>query len=74
MKASDLQGTLVRTESGQRLGRVTELRVESGEVTTLVCGKSGLLQRFTSSARGHRVKWSDVRRVTAQEIVVADRP
>jgi sporulation protein YlmC with PRC-barrel domain len=74
MKASDLQGTLVRTESGRRLGRVTELRVESGEVTTLVCGKSGLLQRFTSSVRGHRVKWSDVRRVTAKEIVVADRP
>jgi sporulation protein YlmC with PRC-barrel domain len=72
MNSSDLQGKRVRTEAGQGLGRVVEIHAEAGEVTALTCGRGGVLQRFTSSRRGHRVKWSQVRRITDREVVIAD--
>jgi sporulation protein YlmC with PRC-barrel domain len=72
MTAADLQGKRVVTEGGRRLGHVDEIVTAEGEVTALVCGRGGLLQRFIASHRGHRVKWARVRRVTAREIVVSD--
>jgi sporulation protein YlmC with PRC-barrel domain len=71
MRAADLQGKRVVDEAGKRLGHVDEIHVENGQVTALAVGRGGLLQRFTSSHRGHRVAWADVRKITPQEIVVA---
>jgi sporulation protein YlmC with PRC-barrel domain len=73
MRSSDLQGKRVVTETGKRLGRIREIHLRGDEVTALTVGGGGFLQRFTSSRRGHRVEWTDVRRVTDREIVVADR-
>jgi sporulation protein YlmC with PRC-barrel domain len=72
LKACDLQGKLVRTRSGQRLGHVDELSAEGGAVKTLICGKRGLLQRFTQSRGGRRVDWERVVEVGPREIVVED--
>ena len=73
MRTSDLQGKAVRTQGGERLGRVREIHLREGAVSYLTCGGAGLLKRFTASRRGRRVDWADVRQVTAREIVVADR-
>lgn len=72
MKSSDLQGRPVRTESGERLGRVGEIHTAGGVVTALTCGGGGFLQRFVASRRGRRVDWDRVLRVTPREIVVRD--
>jgi len=70
--AGQLQGMPVRTEAGGKLGRVSEIHVRDGEVTSLVCGPSGLLQRFTASRRGRRVAWKRILRIEANEIVARD--
>lgn len=73
IRSADLQGKRVRTEEGQRLGRVAEVHTKDGEVTVLVCGARGLLKRFRASRGGAEVRWQDVRRLTDREIVVAAR-
>jgi sporulation protein YlmC with PRC-barrel domain len=73
MRAADLQGKPVRSEGGERLGRVREIHLRGAEVGSLTCGGFGFLQRFTASRRGHRIAWTDVLRITDREIVVADR-
>jgi sporulation protein YlmC with PRC-barrel domain len=73
MRSSDLQGKRVVTENGERLGHVDEIHLEDGVVSALTCGGGGLLQRFTASRLGHRVKWDRVRKITDKEIVVADQ-
>ena len=85
MRLSDLMHRQVVTESGERLGRIHDLRGElRGDrlvLTGLVVGPRGWLEhlglRFTDGGgRSHRaaagaVPWSDVIRVGA-EIVVRD--
>jgi sporulation protein YlmC with PRC-barrel domain len=73
IRGVDLQGKAIRSEEGQRLGHVYEVHVRDGEVTTLVCGGRGLLERFRASRNGVQVRWEDVRRLTEHEIVVAPR-
>lgn len=73
MRSSDLQGKRVVTVSGKRLGRVDEIHLKGDEVSALTYGGGGLLQRFTSTRRGHRLAWADVQRITDREIVVPDR-
>jgi sporulation protein YlmC with PRC-barrel domain len=70
MRSADLQGKRVVTEAGQRLGRVSEIHTKGDEVAALTVGRGGFLQRFTSSRRGRRVEWAEVRRITGEEIVV----
>jgi sporulation protein YlmC with PRC-barrel domain len=73
MRASDLQCKQVRDDHGRRLGRLDELHIRDGVVTTLVCGPVGLLQRFMASRAGRRVPWSDVIAVTPDAIIVTTR-
>ena len=73
IRSADLQGMRVVAEDGRSLGRVSEIHVQDGAVTVLVCGGRGLLQRFRSSRGGRRIAWEDVRRLAGHEIVVADR-
>jgi sporulation protein YlmC with PRC-barrel domain len=71
IRASDLEGKTVRREDGEVLGVVFELRVEDGQLQTLIFGRRGFWQRLGSSRGGHRVDWHDVVRITADEIVIA---
>jgi sporulation protein YlmC with PRC-barrel domain len=73
MRAGDLQGLMVRTEDGRRLGRVSEIHLRGDEVSFLACGRTGWLQRFLPAHGGHRVAWDEVRQVTPAEIVIAPR-
>ena len=72
IRLSDLDQAKVRRESGERLGRVHEVHAKGGQVTTLVCGAMGLLERLSSSRAGRRIAWSDVVSVSRGEIVVRD--
>jgi sporulation protein YlmC with PRC-barrel domain len=84
VKVSDLLGVTVRTESGERLGRVHDLRAELGgktpRVTGICIGKLGLVERLgigaPSSAarlRTHDViAWTDIVRADRRGIVVRD--
>lgn len=84
MRLSDLLGLDVRTESGQHLGHVHDLR---GELTTrtlkltgLVVGGLGILERLGIGAprRGDRIRthdvvpWSAVVRADRRGVVVKD--
>ena len=83
-RLSDLLGTHVHTESGDQLGRVHDLRAEltsrSLEVTGLVVGELGLLERLGIGApeSGARIRtrdvvpWSAVVRADRRAIVVRD--
>lgn len=84
MRLSDVLGLSVHTESGERLGRVHDVRAEltsrSLRVTGLVVGGFGVLERLglgaPSSALRLRsndvLKWSRVVRVDRRGVVVKD--
>jgi sporulation protein YlmC with PRC-barrel domain len=73
MRACELQNKIVRGEDGRRLGRLDELYIRNGVVTTLVVGPAGLLQRFTASRAGRRIPWRRVIAIEADAIVVSSR-
>jgi sporulation protein YlmC with PRC-barrel domain len=84
IRFSDLHGVHVRTESGERLGRVHDLRAErttrSLEITGLIVGKLGLLERLGIGApeSGARIRtrdvvpWSAVIRADRRGVVIRD--
>jgi sporulation protein YlmC with PRC-barrel domain len=84
MRLSDLLGSEVRTESGDKLGHVHDVRAEltrqSLKVTGLVVGGAGLLERLGIGAprtrariRAHdTVPWSAVIRADRRGVVVED--
>lgn len=83
-RLSDLLSASIHTESGERLGRVHDLRAEltsrSFKVTGLVVGKLGVLERLGVGApeSGARIRthdvvpWSAVVRADRRGIVVRD--
>lgn len=84
MRLSTLLGLEVKTESGDRVGRVydvrAELRPRSLRVTGLVVGRVGLLERLGIGAttaseriRSHDVvAWRDVVRADRRGVVIKD--
>jgi sporulation protein YlmC with PRC-barrel domain len=84
MRVSDLLNVEVRTQSGERLGRVHDLRAEltpqTLKVKGLVVGGLGLLERLGVGApkSGARIRtrdvvpWSAVIRADRRGIVVRD--
>ena len=84
MRLSDLLGLEVRTESGDRLGRVhdvrADLRPRSLAITGLVVGRIGLLERLGLGAPGSSarvrsddvVPWTSVVRADRRGVVVED--
>ena len=84
MRLSDLLGLSVDTESGERLGRVHDVRAEltSNEVrvTGLVVGPLGILERLGFGDPKSRalarskdiVRWSAVVRADRRGVVVRD--
>ena len=66
---SQLVGKPVRTEGGELVGHVREVRAKDDRVDTLICGASGFLQRLSGARTGRRVKWQQVLRVTSKEII-----
>ena len=84
MRVSDLLNVEVRSESGERLGRVHDLRAEltprTLKVKGLVVGKFGLLERLGVGApqSGARIRtrdvvpWSAVIRADRRGIIVRD--
>jgi sporulation protein YlmC with PRC-barrel domain len=77
VRISDLLGSPVRTEAGERLGRVHDVRADLGErtlrVTGLVVGKWGLLERLGLGAPGSAVRIRSHDVVPWKEVVRADR-
>lgn len=86
MNVSDLLGSRVRTEDGESLGRVHDVRAELGprslKVTGLVVGKWAVLERLGLGAPGSRVRirsrdvvpWKDVVRADRRGVVVRRPP
>jgi sporulation protein YlmC with PRC-barrel domain len=81
IRASDLIGCAVRTESGERLGRVHDIRaraVDGGwQLDGLMVGRGGMIARMTGSSseplvRGDVVPWSRVTRLDEGLISVRD--
>jgi sporulation protein YlmC with PRC-barrel domain len=84
MRLSDLLGLEVRTESGEKLGRVYDARAvltrQSLRLTGLVVGQPGLLERIGLGAPRTRtrirthdsVPWSAVIRADRRGVVVKD--
>jgi sporulation protein YlmC with PRC-barrel domain len=72
IRASDLLGCAVRTESGAKLGRVHDLRVERAgdcwRLAGLMVGHRGMLARLTggkgeSTRAGDIVPWESITRL-----------
>jgi sporulation protein YlmC with PRC-barrel domain len=86
MRLTDFLNVQVITESGDKLGRVHDLRAERSprtlNVTGLVIGKLGLLERLGVGApeSGARIRtqdvipWSAVVRADRRRVVVRDDP
>jgi sporulation protein YlmC with PRC-barrel domain len=84
MRLSNLLGLEVRTESGEGLGRVRDVRGEltrqSLKVTGLVVGQAGLLERLGLGAPRSQMRiraqdfvpWSTLMRLDGRGVVVRD--
>ena len=84
MRLGELLGIQVRTESGERIGRVYDVRGEltrqALKVTGLVVGRAGVLERLGLGAPESEVRirtrdvvpWSAVVRVDRRGVVVRD--
>ena len=84
IRASDLIGAVARTESGERLGRVHDLRAHSSGdggwlLMGLVTGPNGLLARFQGGdeeeavrAGGNVIPWEAVVRLEEGIVIVRD--
>jgi sporulation protein YlmC with PRC-barrel domain len=84
VRLSDLLGLQVETESGDRLGRVHDVRADLStaelRITGLVVGGAGILERLGFGApraqartRAHRVvPWDRVVRADRRGVVVKD--
>jgi sporulation protein YlmC with PRC-barrel domain len=81
IRASDLIGCTVRTDSGKDLGHVHDLRARSIEggwqLDGLIVGRGGMLARMTGSSsdplvRGDVVPWSRITRLADGLISVRD--
>jgi sporulation protein YlmC with PRC-barrel domain len=84
MRATDLLGAVTVTESGERLGRIRELRVErdreSWRLTGLVISGTGLLERLGALGIkreepivGHDAyPWDSVLRLESGTVVIRD--
>jgi sporulation protein YlmC with PRC-barrel domain len=71
-RLADLIGKRVQTESGIYLGRAHEVRAKDGEVTAIICGPLGFLQRLFPTRRGRRIPWERVRGITSSAIICDD--
>lgn len=69
IRASDLLGCVVRTESGERVGRVHDLRasaIDGGwQLDGLLVGRYGMIARLTGSGpdpmvRGNVIPWGAI--------------
>jgi len=86
VNVSDLLGSRVRTEDGESLGRVHDVRAELGprslKITGLVVGRWGVLERLGLGAPGSGVRirsrdvvpWKDVVRADRRGVVVRRPP
>jgi sporulation protein YlmC with PRC-barrel domain len=84
VRVSEIIGLEVKTESGDKVGRVYDVRAEltqrSLKVTGLVVGRRGLMERLGIDApeASERVRtpdelpWSDVVRLDRRGVVVRD--
>ena len=74
MRLSDLRDRKIRTVSGETLGRVHEVHCRNGKVTALIAGPGSLIERWTGKTQGRRIPWEFVRKIEAEQIVVASDP
>jgi sporulation protein YlmC with PRC-barrel domain len=83
IRASDLLGCVVHTESGKRVGRVHDLRAKTTEgdclLIGLVVGRGGMFARLTGAGAGARatrggdvVPWHAITRLEDGQITVRD--
>jgi sporulation protein YlmC with PRC-barrel domain len=82
IRASDLIGCVVRSESGDHLGHVHDLRARPAnggwELEGLVVGRGGMVARMTGSSsdavvRGDLVPWGQITRLDEGVVSVRDR-
>jgi hypothetical protein len=84
IRASDLIGCTLRTESGERLGRVHDLRAEAVDdgwrLVGLVVGRRGMLARLIGDTgpdplvRGDVIAWGAVTALGDGFVEVRDEP
>jgi sporulation protein YlmC with PRC-barrel domain len=81
IRASDLVGAVVRTEGGEKLGRVHDLRAHSSgdgwQLMGLVTGPKGLLARFQggddeATRAGNVIPWEAITRLEEGVVIVRD--
>ncbi len=81
IRASDLIGCVLRSESGERLGRVHDLRAEAVDdgwkLVGLVVGRGGMAARLIGSGpdpllRGETIPWQAVTSLEDGLVIVRD--
>jgi sporulation protein YlmC with PRC-barrel domain len=83
IRASDLLGCVVHTESGKKVGRVHDLRAKTTQddclLVGLVVGRGGMLARLVGDGIGRRgcnsgnlIPWEMVTRLADGHIIVRD--
>jgi sporulation protein YlmC with PRC-barrel domain len=71
-RTCDLEGKIVRDQSGENYGHVFEIQIKEGHLEALICGPGGFLQRLKSSHKGRRIAWHRVRHVGSEILIAND--
>jgi sporulation protein YlmC with PRC-barrel domain len=73
MRLHELDEAKVMDEDGRKIGHVHEVHAKDGQITTLAYGFGGFIQRMASNSAGKRIRWSDVKAVTKDGIVIRSK-
>jgi sporulation protein YlmC with PRC-barrel domain len=73
IRTADLEGKIVRDETGRVYGHVFEIQIKDGCLHTLLCGRRAFWHRLAPSRGGHRIAWSQVKDVRQNHLLI-DKP
>ena len=70
IRLTELRDKPIRTEDGEKLGRVHEVHCNEGRIVALMSGPGSLIERLTARTGGRKIPWECVTSITPDRVVV----
>ena len=70
IRLTDLRDKPIRTQGGDKLGRVHEVHCDGGRIVALMSGPGSLIERLTARTEGRRIPWECVKRIERDYVLV----
>ena len=70
IRLTGLRDKPIRTQGGDRLGRVHEVHCDGGRIVALMSGPGSFIERLTARTEGRRIPWECVKRIGRDYVLV----